>query len=370
MVKKYVELSTRKTHKQLNCFIVMPFTQASFTDREGVEHTLNEKELTHIYEELFVKAVSRYNKNGISFVNVHRSNAKRGNFVKDIVGKLQDYDLVVADLTGSNPNVFYELGIRHTLKNGTIMITQNRHGLPSDLGSYIGAEYKYYKSAVEFDAYYPEFEKELHSLIDDVLDDGDKTDNPVRDFIGDRVIFRKEERVREIESNIKFMDTLRCRYIDYVFSFLSKINEWRKSENHHQKEDLSILAKILLNKMAITDENINVIEFVELILTSSQLIDNNMIALEEKACNIYDKDRLHRLQSLNLYFTDKNFKKWHILDLFGFYKEAEEAKFYYSTVLFGKDRNHHIAISEEEPIISSFDYFIDGWKKELKELIG
>ena len=41
--------------------------------------------------------------------------------------------LVVADVTGKNPNVFYELGIAHTIGKDAIILTQNKEDVPFDL---------------------------------------------------------------------------------------------------------------------------------------------------------------------------------------------------------------------------------------------
>jgi nucleoside 2-deoxyribosyltransferase len=41
--------------------------------------------------------------------------------------------VVVAELTGRNPNVFYELGIAHTLGKPVIMIAQAIEDVPFDL---------------------------------------------------------------------------------------------------------------------------------------------------------------------------------------------------------------------------------------------
>ncbi|GAI12942.1 unnamed protein product, partial [marine sediment metagenome] len=38
------------------------------------------------------------------------------NILKDVVRGIAEADLVVADLTGLNPNVFYEIGIAHTMR--------------------------------------------------------------------------------------------------------------------------------------------------------------------------------------------------------------------------------------------------------------
>ena len=46
------------------------------------------------------------------------------NIYDQIVLNLWDADYIIADLTGSNPNVTYELGIAHTLNKRTIQISQ------------------------------------------------------------------------------------------------------------------------------------------------------------------------------------------------------------------------------------------------------
>lgn len=58
------------------------------------------------------------------------------NILSDIVQAIVSSDLIVADLTGANPNVFYELGIAHALNRPTIMLTQDIEDLPFDLRSY------------------------------------------------------------------------------------------------------------------------------------------------------------------------------------------------------------------------------------------
>ena len=43
------------------------------------------------------------------------------------------WDLVVADLTGRNPNVFYELALRHTIKKPFVQIMQEGERIPFDV---------------------------------------------------------------------------------------------------------------------------------------------------------------------------------------------------------------------------------------------
>lgn len=42
-------------------------------------------------------------------------------------------DLIIADLTGKNPNVFYELGYAHALHKNSVLITQSLEDVPFDL---------------------------------------------------------------------------------------------------------------------------------------------------------------------------------------------------------------------------------------------
>ena len=63
------------------------------------------------------------------------------NILRDIVRGIATSDLIVADLTGANPNVFYELGIAHALRKQTILITQSIDDVPFDLRSYRLLEY-------------------------------------------------------------------------------------------------------------------------------------------------------------------------------------------------------------------------------------
>ena len=41
--------------------------------------------------------------------------------------------IIVANITGRNPNVYYELGIAHAIDKPVIMIAQNKSDLPFDI---------------------------------------------------------------------------------------------------------------------------------------------------------------------------------------------------------------------------------------------
>lgn len=53
--------------------------------------------------------------------------------INDIFELIYNSALVVCDCTGRNPNVFYEVGIAHTLGRDVIPITQHEDDVPFDL---------------------------------------------------------------------------------------------------------------------------------------------------------------------------------------------------------------------------------------------
>jgi hypothetical protein len=54
-------------------------------------------------------------------------------FIQDIFELIFTSKVMIADFTGKNPNVFYEVGIAHTLGKTVIPITQSITDIPSDL---------------------------------------------------------------------------------------------------------------------------------------------------------------------------------------------------------------------------------------------
>ena len=58
------------------------------------------------------------------------------NILKDVMDGISNADVIVADLTGLNANVFYELGVAHAFNKPFLMITQSIDDVPFDLKSY------------------------------------------------------------------------------------------------------------------------------------------------------------------------------------------------------------------------------------------
>jgi hypothetical protein len=60
---------------------------------------------------------------------------KVGMITSQIINLIIESPLVIADLTGSNPNVFYELAIRHAMRGPYIQLIEKGEKIPFDIGA-------------------------------------------------------------------------------------------------------------------------------------------------------------------------------------------------------------------------------------------
>ena len=56
-----------------------------------------------------------------------------GPIMDDVNDQIENADLIVADLTGRNPNVYYEVGYAAALRKSVIQIAQSASDLPFDV---------------------------------------------------------------------------------------------------------------------------------------------------------------------------------------------------------------------------------------------
>ena len=68
--------------------------------------------------------------------------------------------VLIADCTHRNPNVFYEIGIAHTIGKGVILIAQDMRDIPFDVRHIRSIIYEYTPRGMQ------DFEKKLHSTIE------------------------------------------------------------------------------------------------------------------------------------------------------------------------------------------------------------
>lgn len=95
------------------CFVIMPF----------------DKKMTRVYSEAIKPAVREL---GLK-CKLARDMSRSTPIMQDVWELINRARIVIADLTGRNPNVFYELGLSHSLAKRTVLVTQNPKDVPFDI---------------------------------------------------------------------------------------------------------------------------------------------------------------------------------------------------------------------------------------------
>ncbi len=151
-----------------NCFVIMPIKT------EGSEEHSHFKGL---YDVILKPTVTSLGFEVLRSDEVQRSGA----ITKDIILRLAEADLVIVDITDLNPNVFYEMGVRHSLRSqGTVMLVDELRtsDIPFDLSAYRVIKFKGELTGFE------RLRREILGFVEAFLaGDADRRDNPVHDAL-------------------------------------------------------------------------------------------------------------------------------------------------------------------------------------------
>lgn len=162
--------------RKKKCFVIMPFSETE---------SCSEEEWEEIYN-LFKKTIEE-----AGYACERSSPIKGGALIKNIIQQLYTAEIVLADLTDTNANVFYELGVRHSLKKRTIMVAYENHHLPSDISGYGVIFYSTDTLQGRED-----FKDKIHKRINEIEQNPEKSDNPVSDFLNEEL----DKYTRQLES--------------------------------------------------------------------------------------------------------------------------------------------------------------------------
>jgi hypothetical protein len=86
----------------------------------------------------------------------------------DITNSIRRARLIIADLTGRNPNVFYEVGIAHALNKQVLLMTQSIEDVPFDLRHRRALVYEYSPRGCK------KLEKDLYDNVQNMLEHRNK----------------------------------------------------------------------------------------------------------------------------------------------------------------------------------------------------
>ena len=143
----------KKNNEKSLCFVIMPFREE--------------------YEPIYNKIKDAVKKE--NYKCKRADEVDKGPITKTIFEHIFQAKAIVADLTDSNPNVFYELGVAHTLGRKTILISQEKK-IPFDVsGDFV---IKYENTIEGGDKLYKELTRLLkHLMVGGVID------NPAQMFL-------------------------------------------------------------------------------------------------------------------------------------------------------------------------------------------
>lgn len=152
------------------CFIIMPISRP----KHLADRYLADDHFAHVLDDLLIPAVEAAGFEA-------RPPARRGttNIQAGIINDLQNADLVLADLSALNPNVFLELGIRSALDKPVCLVWDGADKLPFDTNTILTHEYEApptYGLASEID--------KVTEHINDTVKGNPERRNPLWQFFG------------------------------------------------------------------------------------------------------------------------------------------------------------------------------------------
>lgn len=111
------------------CFVIMPIS-----DKEGYAPGHFRK----VYEQIFIPAIR---KAGFEPYRVDDEKLSQS-IIKKIFDGLTKYDMALCDLSSNNPNVMYELGIRHSYDLPVVLVKDDKTDYVFDISGINTFEYK------------------------------------------------------------------------------------------------------------------------------------------------------------------------------------------------------------------------------------
>jgi hypothetical protein len=188
----------KEENKKKRCFIITPIGGESSDIRRQIEGVIDECIIPVLGEEYDV-------------IVAHRI-FTTGSINNQVISEIYNDELVIANLTGLNPNVMYELAFRHALRKPVIVIKNKDDGykLPFDITE---DRTIFYTNDISGTA---ELKKSLKSFLDEI-DLIKEADNPITRGI------RNYEAVKFLEDTDNDSDKINVGTARLLFNQLNRI---------------------------------------------------------------------------------------------------------------------------------------------------
>ena len=247
------------------CFIVTPIGPEGSTTRRATDGVIDSVILP-VLEEL-----------GFDSDVAHRI-CETGSITKQAIARIINDDLVIANLTELNPNVMYELGIRHSARKPTVHICQSGTILPFDIAPE--------RTLFYTDDMYGimELRPALKSFIEKVMEDKNP-DNPVYQAVEKTSILQSINAEDPIKYIIERLDKL-----DQNFSTIRN----NKNQQSHTKRGAIVSVAIKPKNY-----NMNTVRNIVEQVSKEFRVDAPDFNLEEKdgeLVAVFDKDGIYDIE--------------------------------------------------------------------------
>ncbi len=166
-------MATRKTEEEKQpkvkkCFIITPIGSVNSDIRRNTEGLINAV-INPVLKQLSIIGHAAH--------HIEQS----GSITKQVIKRLVDDDIVIANLTGLNPNVMYELAVRHAKRKPVVVLAENGTSLPFDIATERTLFYDNDMAGVEI--LKPQLLKAIQSALEDK-----EPDNPIYNAIEDSIM--------------------------------------------------------------------------------------------------------------------------------------------------------------------------------------
>ena len=163
----------KKKEEKKNCFIITPI---------GSDNSETRRKTDGIIKAVLEPVLSDLSFNCIVAHQITES----GSITRQVIKHLLEDELVVANLTGLNPNVMYELAVRHAKRSPVVVIAESGPILPFDIATERVIFYENDMAGVE------ELKPRLKKLILNSIDK-EEPDNPIYRVITDQTVLKNIE---------------------------------------------------------------------------------------------------------------------------------------------------------------------------------
>lgn len=150
------EAITRQSRNGYSLLVCPTFNQPNYSLVSDVFVIMPFQETFNYLYQNSIKAVCEHlNITCMRADDIYASDA----IMHDIWSLIYNSKVIIADCTGKNPNVMYELGIAHTLGKNIVLMTQNVNDIPFDLQHLRHMHYEYAPHTIK------QFENDLNKSL-------------------------------------------------------------------------------------------------------------------------------------------------------------------------------------------------------------